>query len=92
MKLSATQILALGAVGLGAVVVYQGAQTAAAAAAAVNPANRDNIFNRGFNATLEAVGVIEPGGSFGSWLYDVFHREYDPNREAEGAGIPGDTT
>lgn len=84
MKLSATQILALGAVGVVGVAVWAGARNAAEVAQAVNPVNPDNIVNRGFNAVLERTGVIDPGGSFGSWLYDRFNPSYDPNKPVRG--------
>lgn len=50
-------------------------QLVAKAAEAVDPTNPENVFNSGFNATLEAAGITERGESLGSklagWLNPV---------------------
>jgi hypothetical protein len=74
MKLSASQILALGAVGIAGAVVYFGARKVGEVARAVNPASSDNIVYRGVNALGGAV-TGDRNFSFGSWVYDVFHRD-----------------
>ena len=80
MKLSPGQILAIGAVGIAGVVVWQTrravSDAVSDAANAVNPANNDNIINRGFNSLL---GFTQRGTSFGSAIFDTFNKRFDPN-------------
>lgn len=46
---------------------------------AVNPTSDRNLAYRGYNAFYGKLYGI-PDFSLGSWLYDVFHEDYDPNR------------
>lgn len=87
MNLSATQILALGAVAIAGTVVYVGSRKVAAAANAVNPVNNDNIFKRGFDAVLQKTGIIDDDSSLGSSLFDLLNpgaAAYDPNEPIRG--------
>jgi len=45
---------------------------------AVNPLSDQNLAYRGVNAAGAAVSG-DKSFSLGSWLYDVFHKDYDPN-------------
>lgn len=58
----------------------------AAVGQAVNPVNPDNVFASGVNAVGGAVSGRGAEWSLGSWVYDVFHDEYDPNAPAGAAG------
>lgn len=80
MNLSGTQILAIGAVGIAGAVLYFGARKVGAA---VNPANPDNVVNRGVSAIGAAV-TGEKHFSLGSAIYDFFHPAYDPNQAIRG--------
>lgn len=52
---------------------------------AFNPTSGDNLVNRGVGAVGDALSGGESGSfSFGSWLYDLTHPEYDPNADTGG--------
>lgn len=72
--------LVLGAAGLVlGYLIYKSAKDGlAAAAAAVNPLSDKNAAYTGVNAVGSAV-TGDKDFSLGSWLYDVFNDEYDPN-------------
>jgi hypothetical protein len=57
----------------------------AAAGQAVNPTNPANVFHSGVNAIGGAVSGRGSDWSLGSWVYDVFHDEYDPNAPSGAA-------
>lgn len=90
MNVSATQILAIGAVGLAGAVLYYGPGKIKAAAGkvgeAVNPLDRDNLVNRAVNNVGDVLDDADDNNSFsvGSALYDLVQRirgipPYDPN-------------
>ena len=72
--------LALGAVALGAVVyaVFKikgaGTEAAKAVGTAVNPADPQNIVNRGVTAIGTAV-TGDSGWTLGGWIYDITHAD-----------------
>ena len=73
------------AVALGVFVAYivarKAKEGAAAVANSVNPVNPDNVFADAVNAIGDALDNAEDDNSFslGGWIYDLTHREYDPN-------------
>lgn len=75
--------LVLGAAGLllGYLVYRAAKQGLEAAAQAINPVSDKNLAYRGVNAVGEAI-TGDKEFSLGSWLYDVFNPEYDPNAPA----------
>jgi len=87
MKITGTQILALGVVTIGGVVVFRSFDAASRAAGrvadAVNPLNNMNVFSETFNDTIGAV-VDDDDFSIGSALFDLVQRikgipPFDPN-------------
>lgn len=55
---------------------------------AVNPTSDQNLAYRGVNAAGAAVSG-DKSFSLGSWLYDVFNKDYDPNapiKHVSGSG------
>ena len=64
---TAGQVTIITAVGIG--ILYLVERKAYLAAQSVNPVNRDNIFNQGFNAVGAAL-TSEQDFSFGRWLYE----------------------
>lgn len=47
----------------------------------VNPASQDNVVNGMVNGVVDALddGSSNGSASLGTWIYDLFHKEYDPN-------------
>lgn len=71
-------ILALGGVGLVAVLLaeHQVAGAARAVGSAVNPMNPNNVINQGFNDVAATVAGQSPSQfSFGAWVYNVLHSD-----------------
>lgn len=56
---------------------------------AVNPVSDQNLAYRGVNAVGSAVSG-DKSWSLGSWLYDVFHKEYNPNAPIKQAPSSAD--
>lgn len=56
-------------------------EAAGRVADAVSPVNPDNVFAGTVNAIGDALDNAENDNSFslGGWIYDLTHREYDPN-------------
>ena len=54
---------------------------ASAVGTAFNPLDQGNLVNRGVNAIGDQFdgGGDDDSFSFGSWLFDLFNPEYDPN-------------
>lgn len=67
--------------GVGALAVWYLANRAAAVVNKLNPVNPDNIFHSTANDLGKALSD-DPNFSLGSWVYDFFHEEYDPNKPA----------
>lgn len=51
---------------------------AAAVGNAINPTNPENVFHSGVNATGAAISG-DKDWTLGGWVYDLFHKPYDPN-------------
>lgn len=91
MKITATQILAIGAVGIAGVVVWRAFDTlddavdaVGDAVDAVNPVNNDNVIARGYDYLIGAPGR---GSSLGSDFFDFVERlrgraPFDPTDNA----------
>jgi len=43
---------------------------------AINPVNNQNVISEGANSAL---GLSEQGSSIGSFIFDLFNPEFDPN-------------
>jgi hypothetical protein len=63
----------------------------AAVGTAVNPLSDQNLAYRGVNATGEAI-TGDPNFTLGGWLFDVFHKPYDPNAPPTGERLVGTTS
>jgi len=70
-----TQTLLFGA-GAAVVVLFFLRKQAAAAVNAVNPLNNENVISEGAN---EVLGLTDRGTSIGSFIFDLFNPEFDPN-------------
>lgn len=86
-----TNLVLVGALGVAAYFVVRQAggkveETFRDVGEAINPANNDNVISNAVNRAGEAV-TGKKGFSLGSWLYDVFHDEYDPNAVAKDAAF-----
>ncbi len=83
---TAAGVLALGLVVYLAVRALAGKASEAAAAVgnAVNPASDQNLANRAVTATGRVL-TGDQSFSLGSWLYDLTHESYDPNKPIKRA-------
>ena len=62
-------------------VTRKAGQASEAVVDAITPTNQDNIFARGVDAIGDAIDDGDNDDSFalGSWIFDIFHPEFDPN-------------
>lgn len=84
-------LLIFGGIALGVVFVAYEAKTAvlkgaAAAAHKANPYSTDNVI---YHDVIGGAGRAVTGDTnwtLGGWIYDLFHKPYDPNAAANAAG------
>ena len=81
--------IAVAVLGVGALVWFiYGRKVKAAAAAvvsAVNPASDKNLVYNGVVGTIGRTISGDETWSLGGWLYDVTHKDYDPNAPTSSA-------
>lgn len=65
----------LGVVVLGFYLIHKAGNAAKAVGTAINPADSENLVNKGVSAVGKAVSGNE-GWSLGGWIYDVTHPDY----------------
>lgn len=86
IKGDAQKVLALGAVAIAVYWILSREALAAAKAvgAAVNPVDRDNVFNSGVDAVGKSLSG-ESGWTLGGWVYDITNPDagWDPDVESE---------
>lgn len=78
VALNSSGVFALAAVAAGVLVLVVIARKGGAVAAAVNPADADNLVNRAVTGAGQTMSG-DSAWTLGGWIYELTHAPYEPN-------------